>query len=369
MFQKIKNQYHLLQAAAANILYGFPSRRLKVIGITGTDGKTTTTTLVYHILKSSGRSVSMISTINADIAGHKYDLGFHVTTPDSFMIQRFLKMSADNNDEFFVLETTSHALDQNRVWGIRFEVGAITNITHEHLDYHGTFEEYKKTKLKLFKMANSGIMDSNQNEKIIENLPNLTRFNKQNYSVAYRICKYLGLDDSEIIKAMKTFILPKGRMEIVYDHEFKIIIDFAHTPNALFELLPEIRKKYLKNSGKMIHVFGAAGLRDATKRPMMGEASNKYSDKIILTEEDYRTEDPIIICKTIASKIKDNKYEIIINRVEAIKKAISIAKRDDVIVITGKGHEKSLCRGKLEYLYSEHEAVSSGLKELKKVKS
>lgn len=183
MFQKIKNQYHLLQAVIANLLYGFPSRRLKVIGITGTDGKTTTTTLIYHILKKTGHSVSMISTIYADIAGKKYDIGFHVTTPDSSMIQKFLKLSADNGDEFFVLETTSHALDQNRVWGINYEVGAITNITHEHLDYHGSFDKYKKTKLKLFKMARTGIINSDQNEKIIEKIPNLTGFNKQNYSV------------------------------------------------------------------------------------------------------------------------------------------------------------------------------------------
>ena len=365
MIQKIKNYFHLLQAVLANVYYGFPSRRLKVIGITGTDGKTTTTTLVYHILKNSGRSASMISTIYADIAGKKYDIGFHVTTPDSFMIQKFLKLSADNHDEFFVLETTSHAIDQNRIWGINYTIGAITNITHEHLDYHKTFEEYKKTKLRLANMAEIGILNSNKKEKILENIPNLTEFNKKNYSVAYRICRNLGLSNDEIISAMNTFVLPKGRLETVYDKDFKIIIDFAHTPNAFLELLPAIKDQYLKKTGRLIHVFGAAGLRDRSKRPLMGDASNKYSDKIILTEEDFRTEDLQEICRAISRKIDKNKYEIIINRTEAIKKAISIAKKDDVVVITGKGHEKSLCRGQREYPYSEHEAVKNGLAELK----
>lgn len=368
MLQKLKNYYHLLQAILANVLYGFPSRHLKVIGITGTDGKTTTTNLIYHILKNSGHKTSMISTIYADIAGKKHELGFHVTTPNSFMIQKFMRLSADNKDEYFVLETTSHALDQNRVWGIRYEVGAITNITHEHLDYHGSFEEYKKTKLKIFTMSNFGINHSDQIEKIVESLPNLVRFNQQNYSVAYRVCKHLGLNDTEILAAMKTFKLPKGRLELVYDRDFKIIIDFAHTPNAFLELLPEIRKQYLKKKGRLIHVFGSAGHRDMTKRPLMGEASNKYSDKIFLTEEDYRSEDPFEIVRAIAEKIDKNKYEIIINRQDAIKKAVSIAKKDDVVVITGKAHEKSLCRGKVEYPYSEHEAVNQALKSLKKFK-
>ncbi|MEK7633368.1 MAG: Mur ligase family protein, partial [Patescibacteria group bacterium] len=126
--QKLKNIYHFFQAILANIWYGFPSRRLKVIGVTGTDGKTTTTHLIAHILKTAGKKVSFVSSVVAD--------GFHVTTPSSFALQKLLKQSEDNHDEYFVLETTSHALDQNRVWGIKYEIGVITNITHEHLDYH-----------------------------------------------------------------------------------------------------------------------------------------------------------------------------------------------------------------------------------------
>ncbi len=362
MFQKLKNVYHLFQALLANIIYRFPSRKLKVIGVTGTDGKTTTTHLIAHILKSSGKKVSYVSSVYASIAGQEYDIGFHVTTPSPFAIQKFLKQSADNGDKYFVLETTSHALDQNRVWGINYEVGVITNITHEHLDYHRTYDDYVKTKLKLLKMAKFGIKNTYQTASIVKKIPNLTKFNQYNYSAAYYVCKKLGLSDKEILEAMKTFQLPKGRLELVYDKDFKIIIDFAHTPNAFENLLPEIRKKYLKNKGKLIHVFGSAGLRDKTKRPLMGLVSSEFSDFIILTEEDFRTEKPEKICEQIMSGIKNKKpVEVIINREQAIFKAVTSAKKGDVVVLTGKSHEKSICRGKIEFPWSEHEAVQKAL--------
>jgi UDP-N-acetylmuramoyl-L-alanyl-D-glutamate--2,6-diaminopimelate ligase len=352
--QKLKNIYHLLQAILSNVLYGFPSRRLKVIGITGTDGKTTTTHLVAHILKTAGKKVSFISSVVAS--------GFHVTTPDSFALQKLLKQSADNHDEYFVLETTSHALDQNRVWGINYEIAIITNITHEHLDYHKTYEDYATTKLKLLKMAKVGIKNNYTITNVVKKIPNLTKFNQYNYSAAYAVCKKLGLSDKVILKAMRNFQLPKGRLDLVYDKNFKIIIDFAHTPNALSNLLPEIRNKYLKPFGRLIHVFGSAGLRDSFKRPLMGQASSKSADIIILTEEDYRTEDVNKICQQIASGIKDKNYQIIINRQKAINQAIKTARENDVVVITGKGHENSLCRGKIECPWDEYEAVENALK-------
>src|SRR3989338_2257276 len=215
--QKLKNIYHLFQAVLANLWYGFPSHKLKVIGVTGTDGKTTTTHLIAHILKTTGKKISFISTISASVAGQESDIGFHVTTPSPFALQKLLKRSADNNDEYFVLETTSHALDQNRVWGINYEVGVITNITHEHLDYHKTYEEYVKTKLKLLKIAKIGIKNTDKIVNIVKQIPNLTKYNKYNYSSAYTVCKELGLSDEIILKALKTFELPKGRLDLVYD--------------------------------------------------------------------------------------------------------------------------------------------------------
>ncbi|MEK7523080.1 MAG: Mur ligase family protein [Patescibacteria group bacterium] len=362
MFQKLKNIYHLFQAILANILYGFPSRRLKVIGVTGTDGKTTMIHLIAHILKTAGKKVSFVSSVFASIGGKESDIGFHVTTPSSFALQRLLKASADNGDEYFVLETTSHALDQNRVWGIKYEIGVITNITHEHLDYHKNYEEYRNTKYKLLKMAKVGIKNTDKIIGLIKKIPNLTQFNQCNYSAAYTVCKQLGLSDNVILKAMETFKLPKGRLDLVYDKNFKIIIDFAHTPNAFLELLPAVRKLYLKKGGSLIHVFGSAGLRDFTKRPLMGEASSKFADNIYVTEEDYRTEVLQKICDQIASGIKRKNYQIIPNRQEAINQAIMAAKKNDVIVLTGKAHEKSLCRGKTEYPWDEYEAVEKALK-------
>lgn len=360
--QQLKNIYHLFQAVLANLWYGFPSRKLKVIGITGTDGKTTTTHLIAHILKTAEKKVSFVSSVYASIGGKEHNTGFHVTTPSPFALQKLLKQSVNNHDKYFVLETTSHALDQNRVWGINYEIGVITNITHEHLDYHKTYENYTKTKLKLLKMAKVGIKNTYNLANIIKKIPNLTKFNQYNYSAAYYVCKELSLSDKIILKAMKTFQLPKGRLDLVYDKDFKVVIDFAHTPNALSQFLPAVRKLFLIKSERLIHVFGSAGLRDFTKRPLMGAASSKSADIIFITEEDYRTESLEKICQQIASGIKNKNYQIIPDRQQAINQAIKAAKKNDVVVITGKGHESSLCRGKKEYPWDEYEAVKKALK-------
>jgi UDP-N-acetylmuramoyl-L-alanyl-D-glutamate--2,6-diaminopimelate ligase len=397
MWQKVKNIYHLFQALIANILYGFPSKKIKVIGVTGTDGKTTTTSLIYHILKENRVSASMITTVAAKIGKKEYPIGLHVTTPSSFQIQKFLKMAVKNKDDYFILETTSHALDQNRVWGINYHIGLITNITPEHLDYHKTFENYVAAKTKLLnqsqiKIANKktpsypiikrflkdkqSVIDYSQNIKKFESFPDLAVFNQENFAAAYTVSQVLGLTEERILKTAKTFKLPKGRLDVVYQKKFTVIIDFAHTPNAFSNLLSEIKKNLLKNNGRLIHVFGSAGLRDKTKRPMMGKISSEYADIIILTEEDYRTEKIDAICEQIASginrdkfifqnakKIKDkNCFTIMPQREKAIKKAIRIAKENDVILLTGKGHEQSLARGKREYPWDEKKAVLKILK-------
>ena len=385
MFQKIKNIYHLLRALLANCWYGFPSRKLHVIGVTGTDGKTTTTHLIYHILSSSGKKVSMISTIYAKIGEAEYDTGFHVTTPDASLVPRYLKMAVDRGQEYFVLETTSHRLDQNQLFGTDFRVGVITNITHEHLDYHKTIEEYARTKMKLIRKAKVGIM--NEDDPVTRNiilnskfkiknfktyglkqkadysidfrkeLPNLTDFNAYNYLAAYTVCRELGVSDKQIRAALSTFTLPAGRIDIVYDKDYKVIVDFAHTPNAIAQILESIRKIYVKSGGKLIHIFGSAGLRDHSKRFAMGQASGRFADTTILTEEDYRTEDPAEICRQIGLGLGDKRFETIIDREKAIAKGISYAKKGDVVIITGKGHEKSLCRGRKEYPWSDRECV------------
>jgi len=383
MFQTLKNYYHLLQAIAANLYYGFPSREIKVIGITGTDGKTTTTHLIYHILLSAGKKVSMISTVYGKVGETVYDTGLHVTTPDPFLIQKMIRKAVTEKDEYFILETTSHAIDQNRVWGVQYEVGVLTNITHEHLDYHKTIDSYAHVKMRLINEANLGIVNGDDpiSKKHLKRkssvktyglkeksdygidfrseIKDLADFNAYNYLAAYAACHELGIADKTMRDSFLTFRLPSGRIDIVYDKDFKVIIDFAHTPNAIDRILQTVRKIYLPTGGTLIHIFGSAGLRDTTKRFSMGSASARFADKIILTEEDYRTENPKEICKQIGEGIAEGKkeFEIIVSRDEAIKKGISYAKKGDVVIITGKGHEKSLCRGKTEYPWSDKECV------------
>jgi len=385
--RKIKNLWHLFQAVSANIYYGFPGRKLKMIGVTGTDGKTTTASLIYHILQHAGKRVSVITTVYAKVGKKKFDTGLHSTTPGSFTVQRLLKLSVDAGDEFFILETTSHALDQKRVWGIKFVLSVLTNITHEHLDYHLNYANYLKTKAELLLLSSKAIInrDDKSYEQIMKILGDTTKvatyglanksdfsidlgkelnqsladFNKYNYLAAYAAARSLGAAHKEIISAMQTFKLPIGRLEVVYKGKFMIIVDFAHTPNAIAEALKTVKNQFLKNKGRLIHVFGSAGLRDVTKRPLMGEASANYSDIIILTEEDYRTENPENICEQIGQGIKKSKknYTVITNRLQAIRKALEFANENDVIIITGKGHELSLCRGKTEHPWSDIKAV------------
>lgn len=407
MWQKIKNYYHLVQATCASVLYGFPSRKLKVIGVTGTDGKTTTTSLIYHILQSNGKKVSMISTVFAKIGGKVYDTGFHTTTPSPFTIQKFLKQAVENGDEYFILETTSHALDQYRVFGVNYWIGVITNITHEHLLYHQTYENYVYAKSRLLNMSKIGVVNrddmsheyimkclegelSGENRKILTyGLKNksdfqmdiaqkigkiLPEFNKYNYLAAYTVAKQCEILDDEIYRAMQSFQLPPGRMETIYDTNFTVIIDFAHTPNAILEALRAIRTEY--QNRRIIHIFGAASERDDSKRPLMGEASGESADLVIITEEDYRKEDPLKIAKEIAVGLvkksftfveeaefgtRNKTYTIQNDRGKAVTKALQIIKPNDVLVLTGKGHEMSLNRKGKEYPWNDAKTVRENL--------
>lgn len=397
--QSIKNIGHLFFAILANIFYGFPSRKLQLIGITGTDGKTTTANLIYHILSESGFNTSIISTVSAIISNKIYDTGYHVTTPSSFSIQRLIKRAVSRGSKYFILETTSHALDQYRVYGIKYDVSVITNITPEHLHYHKTYEQYVMSKIRLIswskktfineddgsydmitrfytspKIATYGFINKPMQSQQLLNVKGLklSSFNKYNYLAAYFVCKELGISDSLIYKNMLTFKLPAGRQEVIYNGEYRVIVDFAHTTNAVREVLSSIKKDYDK-VGRLIHIFGAAAFRDDSKRAPMGRESATYSDLTIITEEDYRTEDPADIAKQIAKGLQEKgfeeennkdfgksnqKYTIILDRGKAIEKALSIAKRHDVIVITGKGHEMSLNRNGKEYHWNDKEKVN-----------
>jgi UDP-N-acetylmuramoyl-L-alanyl-D-glutamate--2,6-diaminopimelate ligase len=336
----------------------------------------------------------MVSSVGAIIGGKNFDVGFHVTTPSSFSLQRFLNKAVasgkTSKHNFLVLETTSHALDQYRVFGIKYDIGVLTNITHEHLDYHKTYENYVKTKIKLFKMSDVAITNKDDesydliNSKYkMKNLYLLTYgmgkdadvnpinfpfetnlfgdFNKYNVLAAVSACKALGINDDEIRKAIKSFVPPRGREDTVYDKDFKVMIDFAHTPNAFKQILRTVRGSV---RGRIIHVFGSAGLRDVTKRPIMGKNSSQYADVIILTSEDPRTESVEQINAQIKSGIINKRTKVfqISDRKEAIKKAIKMAKKGDFVVITGKSHEKSMNYGHGEAAWDEYEVVKDALK-------
>lgn len=404
MLQNIKNQVHGVKALYANIRYGFPSRSMKVIGITGTDGKTTTTELIYHILTVAGKKVSMISTVKAMINGKEYDTGFHVTTPTSSLLQKFFSIAKAGGSEFMVLEVTSHALDQKRVSGVKFDVGLITNISHEHLDYHKTFEEYVKAKAKLLNKTRVSILNiDDKNFEVLKNYSSgkivtfglkkadvtpqnatyettlIGEFNTYNILASIAVARVFGVDEESIKKGIKTFKGIQGRMEEVKtDKNFKIIIDFAHKPNALESALKTL-KAITEN--RLIVLFGSAGLRDRDKRPMMGKIAGKFADIAVITAEDPRTEDVREIIDAIArgaksegmiekKRKKEKKNTIDQNKVfykipdrqEAINFAIrDLAQKGDIILLAGKGHEKSMCYGKTEYPWDEFKAVKKAI--------
>jgi UDP-N-acetylmuramoyl-L-alanyl-D-glutamate--2,6-diaminopimelate ligase len=409
VIRRIKNIYHLLQALIANVLYGFPSRKITVIGVTGTDGKTTTTSIIYHILKENNKKAAMISTVGAFIGSKKYDVGFHVTTPSPFGLQKYIRKAVDEGNEFLVLEVTSHGLDQNRSWGISYDIGVVTNVTHEHLDYHKTYEKYLQAKFKLLNNSKVWILNKdddsylhynylhkkqpkkriitygikNQSDLSLKNFRFKTRligeFNTYNSLGAIAVSRYLELNDEGIRKALLTFSPPQGRQEVVYDKGFTVMVDFAHTPNSFYRILPEVKKLC---KGRLIHVFGCAGLRDTSKRPLMGKASSAYADIIILTAEDPRTEPLSEINNEIKKGINGFTYDVDFNKQEdkkndekkcfeiddrkkAIQFAINFAKEGDYVITTGKSHEKSMNYGKGEEHWDEFGAVEEAIKKRK----
>lgn len=406
MIRFCKNLFHLLSALAAAFYFRFPGKKMTVIGVTGTDGKTTTVHLIYEVLKNAGKKISMISTVAAVINGETFDTGFHVTTPTSWELQKFMRKAVDGGSRYFVLEVTSHALDQHRIFGTSVDIGLITNISHEHLDYHKTFADYRNAKAKILTGMKLAILNKDDpnfdflrkkvaqkfitfsvekeadytlnNMKFKTQLPG--KFNLSNCLAAATVAVIIGIDKEIIAKSIGKFSGVLGRMEeIKMSRPFKVFIDFAHKPNALEQALKTIRST---TENKLIVVFGCAGLRDKLKRPMMGEIAARVADYIVLTAEDPRTEDVRDIIEQIANgcrrvKIRqaDRRIDVrryrssgkkyfwkIADRQEAINFAIrKLVQPRDTILITGKGHEKSMCYGKIEYPWDEKKAVIKAL--------
>lgn len=450
--QWIKNIYHLKVAILANLVFGFPSRKIKIIGVTGTNGKTTTVQMIAKILEESGRKVAVASTINFKIGSKEWVNKSKFTTLSGFKLQKFIKKAVKNGCDFLVLEVSSHSLDQNRAWGVDFDTAVITNITREHLDYHKTMETYREAKMKLFRKAKTVVVNldmekpedflsfndekkygystgsQNNNLKIeiiragnIElginytkyqiqdtkytlNIPGM--FNVENALAATCVGLNYGVSLEEISKALEKIKNIPGRLESVPNNkEIKIIIDYAVTPDSLeklYELINEIKNKTVipaeariqkskldsglprRQTGSMagmtserrlerkpsvIAVFGACGDRDRGKRPIMGEIVSRYADFAIVTNEDPYDEDPKQIIDEVFSGAKKNLKEgesawRILDRREAIHKALQMAKKGDIVVVTGKGAEEIMQVGKKQIPWSDKRVILEELKKL-----
>jgi UDP-N-acetylmuramoyl-L-alanyl-D-glutamate--2,6-diaminopimelate ligase len=413
----------------AAAFHGWPARQLKVIGVTGTDGKTTTTSMIHGILREAGVRAGMISTVSAVIGGEEVDTGFHVTTPDAHDVQRYLAHMVAAGLTHVVLETTSHGWAQHRVDACEFDIGVVTNITHEHLDEHGSYEAYRAAKARLFqslagtakkRRGNPRLGILNRDDQSFEYLEQVVSVNKLTYGIreaadiratgirlnwegaefkveggGLRIdisSKLEGLHNvSNCLAAIAATVfgvkvpadaavrgianLPgvPGRMERIHmGQSFTAVVDFAHTPNALRVTLETARM--LQNSsspgGRVIAVFGSAGLRDRAKRRMMAEISTQLADLTILTAEDPRTESLEAILAEMGNSaralggLENETFWLVPDRGEAIKLAVKLARPRDIVLACGKGHEQSMCFGTVEHAWDDRVAMRAALAEL-----
>jgi len=412
----------------AGAFHDWPGRKLTVIGVTGTDGKTTTTNILYQILLAAKIKAGMISTVNAVIGNEVLDTGFHVTTPDAHDVQRYLAKMVDSGLTHVVLETTSHGWSQYRVDACEFDIGVVTNITHEHMNEHGSYESYRAAKARLFSsleitsekpQGNPRLGVINRDDvKSFDFLNNFIKVNKVNYGLggeadvramnisyspegihftaqskdfrvdvtsklvgAFNVSNCLaaltvavyGLNISPETAALGISLLEgiPGRMErIDMGQNFTAIVDFAHTPNALKSALEAVRPM---TNGRVICAFGSAGLRDKEKRRMMAETSAELADLTVLTAEDPRTEslDGILEEMAAGSRSRGGRegetFWRVADRGEAIRFALTLARPGDIVISCGKGHEQSMCFGITEYLWDDRIAMRAALAKYLKV--
>lgn len=412
--QICKNWLHLLSAVSANVYYGFPAKKLLVIGVTGTNGKTTTTQMIGSILRTAGKKVAIASTIDFWMDDEQRINTSKFTTMSPWALQRFLREAVDKKIEMVVLETSSHALDQGRVWGIPYQIVVMTNVTREHLDYHKTMERYRKAKRKLFECAPQAVINQDmvspeyfvqalrQNAKVLlystknkeahlfaKNI--MLNFNKtifrvdedefilglagmfniENALAAIGVADLLGIERSLTKKGLEILKGVPGRMESMETLEgVDVIIDYAVTPDAFEKLYASVLPLKIPGT-KIIHIFGACGERDQGKRSILGSIASGYADVIILTNEDPYYEDGEQIINHIEeglSRTKTHEYFRIYDRREAIHKGLSIAERGDIVLITGKGAETSMAIGSERIPWSEHQVIREELARIEDTK-
>lgn len=424
-YNKIVLPYHFLKAGLAGVRYGFPGKKMTVIGITGTNGKTSTAFLVWKMLSRAGYKTGLMTTVAwgglPEMVGTEGDDGSlkadedglhqqtkHMTTVDSMTLNRRMKTIYEAGAEFLVLEVTSHAMTQFRTLGIPIEVAGMTNLTHEHLDYHKTFEKYRAAKCKLFKKAKFGIANADDASAVFfmhevkkgltygvkkgslrarnielsaegvsyevkgieieraEKAVGVTddtkykvsdftiqtqipgAFTVYNTLLAAGIGLRLGLNETQIRDGIYALKSVEGRMNrIDLGQNFTAIVDYAHTPDAFLKVFESVAPN---ERGRIIAVFGGAGRRDETTRDERGEIAAKYADICIITEDDSRDEDPMAIAKMFLvgcerqGKTLDKEVLFELDRRKAIEKACAMAKKGDIVLILGKGHEKTILR-------------------------
>ena len=362
--------------------FGHPASRLKMIGVTGTNGKTTTTTLIKSMLEHVGHKVGLIGTIH-NLIGDRVIPAKH-TTPDPYDLQSLLALMVVEGCDYCVMEVSSHALHQHRVAGCVYELGVFTNLTQDHLDYHGTMEEYMLAKKELFSLSRAGIvnMDDAWAEAISDGVPcplttysagndtadyvarNIRpradgvdfelvgvghigrvnmhipgRFSVYNGLCAATVCLALGMEFDTVVEALSAAEGVKGRAEVVpTGRDFTVVIDYAHTPDGLDNICRTLKECC---TGRLVTLFGCGGDRDKTKRPLMGAVAAQWSDYLVVTSDNPRTEDPAAIIEDILVGLQDTTtpYTVVENRVEAIHWAIAHAQAGDTILLAGKGHE------------------------------
>ncbi len=381
-YVRVKNSSRALAFMASNY-YGNPSKNLKLVGVTGTNGKTTIATLLYQLFKNAGYKTGLLSTVKIMVSDTEYKATH--TTPDSLTINKYLKEMSDEGVEYCFMEVSSHGIHQSRTAGLHFVGGIFTNLSHDHLDYHSSFAEYRDVKKRFFdELPNTAFALVNVDDKnglvmlqntaakkltyalktyadyraqILENqlsglllkineqevwVKLIGTFNAYNLLAIYGAAVNLGLESQEVLRLMSELESVSGRFQfIVSENKITAIVDYAHTPDALENVLKTIDNIRTRNE-QLITVVGCGGNRDAAKRPIMAQIASAMSDKAIFTSDNPRNEEPEAIINDMEKGVEPQNYKktiAIVDRKQAIKTACQLAEPDDIILIAGKGHE------------------------------
>lgn len=427
--------YHIVRTATVGARAHWPGKKLTVIGVTGTNGKTTTCFMIWKMLNAAGHKTGLMTTVAWGVDQLENQIE-HMTTVDAATLNQRIAKIAASGAEFLVLEVTSHALAQHRILGVPIDTAVFTNLTHEHLDYHRTFENYRAAKVKLFKKAKFGIVNADDpnskyfarevtavksyglqqgdllahdielradgvrftadGQKFQLHLPG--KFNVSNALAAILVGQHYGLKNRQIATGLKTLEAVEGRMNLIDEGQnFQVLVDFAHTPDAFEQVFHAVAPAYggtrterakLRASGKaktssaqqkpsqkttrlgrIITLFGGAGFRDESTRPERGAIAGKYSDIIIITEDDSRTEDPVAIANDFKRGVRRSGFPekdlyVELNRQKAIRLALSLARRGDLVLILGKGHEKTILRADGPHPFEDLKVTKKELRRL-----